>query len=669
MRRTAFVLTGFVLAAGLAALRAASWQQQQPPIRVGTSLVRLDVYPTRDGHVVQGLKASDFEVFEDGVPQTVETFEHVVPLRGPQTARSEPGSQREMANAVANPRNRVFLIFLDGPFVDFDSSRTVNEPLIRFLKDYVADDDLVGVMLPGTSAKNVTFGRKTTVLESSLRQAFTWGRQDKELDPELDRRQIQYTLCYPGLNDVPSKMVARSRERATLEALQDAILYLASIRDERKAIVAVTGGWPLYREDRDLMRQRTNEAPVGIDKIRVGPTGKLTTEDHRTSVNAMPPEQCDADRAYLAQIDDERFLRDIIEDANRGNASFYMIDPGGLKTSRPADRSGAMRTLADNTDGFALLNGNDLDRLFTRIADDMSSYYLLGYYATNSKPDGRFRSITVKVKQPGITVRARKGYRAPTESEVAAARRAPERPTTLGGTTPVQAAIDRLSRIRPDARFRVTAVVGSGPRPSLWVAGELQSTGTRPDEFMQGSTAAIEAIVGDRSTTARVVLKPGELTFLAKLDMPAPPAGMLDVRVRLSSDEGAAPPLSEGVRVDLDSREPQTLLYRRGVTTGNRLLPAVEPKFSRTERIRIEIPVGPGARDGKAGSGRVLDRGGLATQVPVSLAERTDEASGQRWITADVTLGPLSPGEYAIEIVIARASGDERVLTPVRIVR
>ncbi|HET7219064.1 MAG TPA: hypothetical protein VFJ02_13500, partial [Vicinamibacterales bacterium] len=75
MRRAAFVVPGLVLAAGLAALRAAPGQQQQqpPPIRVGTSLVRLDVYPTRDGHVVQGLKASDFEVFEDGVPQTVET--------------------------------------------------------------------------------------------------------------------------------------------------------------------------------------------------------------------------------------------------------------------------------------------------------------------------------------------------------------------------------------------------------------------------------------------------------------------------------------------------------------------------------------------------------------------------------------------------------------------
>ena len=72
-----------------------------------------------------------------------------------------------------------------------------------------------------------------------------------------------------------------------------------------------------------------------------------------------------------------------------------MIDPGGLKTRR-ADRSGAMRTLAENTDGLAVLNTNDLDKGLNRLADDMSSYYLLGYYASNTKPDGRFREITVR---------------------------------------------------------------------------------------------------------------------------------------------------------------------------------------------------------------------------------------------------------------------------------
>jgi VWFA-related protein len=667
VRRAAIVFQTLVLGAGLAALRAAPAPQPQQPIRVGTNFVRVDVYPTKDGRIVEGLKASDFEIFEDGVPQKVDTFEHVVATIGPHTARVEPNSQRDMNQALANPRTRVFLIFLDTTAVDFENSRLITEPLIGFLKQYLADDDLVGVMTPGMSATQVVFGRKTAVIESGLRQAWPWGRRNMELDPELDRRQIQYALCYPGAGDVAGKMSARSRERATLEALQDVVRYLASVRDERKAVVAVTQGWTLYREDPDMLRKRPTEAPIGVDKIRVGPTGKLTTEDHRNTVNAMPPSQCDADRVYLAGINDDEYLREIIGDANRGNTSFYMIDPSGL-TVRTADKSGAMRTLAENTDGVAVLDTNDLSHGFRRMADDMASYYLLGYYASNSKADGRFRSIAVRVKQPGITVRARKGYRAPTESDVVAARRTAD-PPKPGGMTPVQAAIDRLARVRPDARFRVSAVAGTGPKPSLWVAGELQSTGARPDEFMQGSTATIEAIAGDRSTRAEVTLKPGELTFLAKLELPAQRTGVLDVRVRLASEDGTSPPLSEGVRVDLDAAEPPTLLYRRGVTTGNRLLPAVEPKFSRTERVRIEIPVGPGARDGKPGIGRVLDRGGLVTQVPVAVTERTDEASGQRWITADVTLGALSPGEYAIEVVIARESGDARVLTPVRIVR
>ena len=68
--------------------------------------------------------------------------------------------------------------------------------------------------------------------------------------------------------------------------------------------------------------------------------------------------------------------------------------------------------------------------------------------------------------------------------------------------------------------------------------------------------------------------------------------------------------------------------------------------------MRLEFPVGPGVRDGKPLSGRVIDRGGVATQVPVSVAERTEEVTGQRWITADVSLAALSPGDYAIEVVI-----------------
>ena len=119
----------------------------------------------------------------------------------------------------------------------------------------------------------------------------------------------------------------------------------------------------------------------------------------------------------------------------------------------------------------------------------MSSYYLMGYYASNTKLDGRFRTITVRVKQPGVEVRARKGYRAPTAEEISEARNRVAAAPVAPGAATVLSAIDRLGRFRPDAQFQVSAALGSGPRPGLWVSGELVSPESRPDEFIAGARA------------------------------------------------------------------------------------------------------------------------------------------------------------------------------------
>ena len=173
MRRMAFVsLIGAGLTIGMSVLAIVLSAQSQQPIRVGTNFVRVDVYPTKDGRIVDGLVAADFEVLEDGVPQTIETFEHVMPVRGPQAARTQPSSQRDMLQALANPRNRVFLVFLDGAFVDDVHARAINEPLIKFLSTQLADDDLVAVMTANMSASQVTFGKRTEVIAEGVRTAW-----------------------------------------------------------------------------------------------------------------------------------------------------------------------------------------------------------------------------------------------------------------------------------------------------------------------------------------------------------------------------------------------------------------------------------------------------------------------------------------------------------------
>src|SRR5207302_752452 len=73
----------------------------------------------------------------------------------------------------------------------------------------------------------------------------------------------------------------------------------------------------------------------------------------------------------------------------------------------------SLRVVADETGGFAVLNQNDFRDGFSRILEDNSSYYVLGYYPTNEKLDGRFRNLQVKVLKPGLKVRTRRGYVAP----------------------------------------------------------------------------------------------------------------------------------------------------------------------------------------------------------------------------------------------------------------
>jgi hypothetical protein len=374
----------------------------------------------------------------------------------------------------------------------------------------------------------------------------------------------------------------------------------------------------------------------------------------------------------LASMDDEKFFRALLTEARRSNASFYPIDPEGLRApmggisvdTRPIEH---LRELAENTDGLAIVDTNGLTVGMRKIAEDLNSFYLLRYYSTNTKFDGRFRSLRVRVRQPGVSVRARPGYHALPPGKTGAPANAPASTATEAGTTTVQAALSQLSRIPPSARFRVTAVAGPGPERSLWVVGELRSETSRPHEFSSGASAAIEAVANGASVSTATPLKAGQRSFVAKLQLPASASGFLDVRVRLAAEGGA--PLTESTRVDLDDITLAPVMFRRGPTTGPQLVATPDPVFSRTERLRFEIPVGPGPQDGKPGSGRLLDRGGAVTQIPVVVGERTDAATGQRWITADASLAALSPADYVVEMVISKASGDVHVLTPIRVGR
>jgi VWFA-related protein len=687
------VSLAIALATATSAGQSGGSDSQQPPtFRTEANFVRVDVYPTQGGKPVPGLRVEDFEVLEDGKLQAIETFDHVVVSpAGPQSERSEPNTIGASRQLAANPRNRVFVLFLDTPHVSVEGGWHAREPLIRLIDRVLGPDDLVGVMTPKMAASDVVLARKTEVIASGLRSVWPWGERHTIQKTE---QEYFFESCYPlpEQEDVVAAMIARRRERATLDSLNELVLYLRGIREGRKAILTVTEGWVLFRPDPKITELRRSplkgdtEPIPGPDPISVGPDGRISTRNTRNFPPGMSRSECDSERLSLSMIDDEKYFRDIIDEANMGNSSFYTVDPRGLPVfdnpigpgqpppiiadSRQLSRRlETLRTLAEATDGIAVLNNNDLDAGLRRISDDLSSYYLLGYYSSNGKLDGRFHNIRVRVKRPGIDVRARKGYRAATRAEVTAARAAAAAPVP-DWLTNVTTAISELARIRPDSRFSLNAVpissAGSRAVSTVWIEGEVHPAGGA-DPWKKGGTVDIDLKAGSSSATARVTLAPGERAFAIPVKLSSPvDSGSLQVRARLSGTDPEAEGLSGALTVDVPLGISQPLIFRRGPTTGNRVMPAASFQFSRTERARLEFPAGA---DAKPGIARLLDKAGQPLAIPVTVGERTDDQTGQRWITADVTFAALAAGDYAVELNIAAAAGDQKVITAIRVAR
>src|SRR5262245_40944168 len=123
---TAFLF--LIAAAGLSA--QSGTPQKQPTFRSGTNLVLVDVYPMKDGRIVQNLEPTDFEIFEDGKPQKVEDFQFIkVEGRSPEAEKRDPNTQEEGNALAADPKNRAFVVFLDQLGVSVEGAFRARKPL------------------------------------------------------------------------------------------------------------------------------------------------------------------------------------------------------------------------------------------------------------------------------------------------------------------------------------------------------------------------------------------------------------------------------------------------------------------------------------------------------------------------------------------------------------
>ncbi|MGH9349911.1 MAG: VWA domain-containing protein, partial [Vicinamibacterales bacterium] len=397
--------------------RAASQPEpapQQPTFRTGINFVRVDVIVSdRKGTPLGDLTAADFEVFEDGKPQAIEQFKFIKvdgnPQPGDAPARQIRSTYDEETEA-ARDDVRLFVIFFDDYHTRVGSALAVKEPLTRFVRQQLGPNDLVAIMYPLTPLDAITLTRNHDSVVSAI-QRFE-GRKFR-YDPrnEFEERYANY----------PTEIVEQIRNQVVMTALRGLSSRLGSLREGRKAIIFVSEGFTSM-----LPPQMRN--PIATMPGLGNPNARdpLAGENNPREETARLFSEAD----LLSQ------MRDVWDAANRNNAAIYALDPRGLAGFEYGIEEGVglqmdarglqssqdtLRTLAGETDGRAIVNRNDLAKGLEQVVRDSSAYYLIGYNSSQAPNDGKFHQIRVRVKRPGVDVRARKGYWAPTVEDTARA--------------------------------------------------------------------------------------------------------------------------------------------------------------------------------------------------------------------------------------------------------
>ena len=615
MRTPFSVLAALTVTASLAAQgEQALPSQSDLVIRTGADLVRVDMYPTRDGQLVTDLRPEEVEVLEDGVRQRVEAFEFV-------------NVQREARSTVPdNERARVFILFVDTHTVALPTQPELRRSLLRFLDRLLLPTDLIGVMTPEMSPLDVVLGDRATIISDLANDTRWLGRTTGTPDP----KEFAWENCYGNRDSRLSEMKRRYRARSTIETLTDMAGWLGGVREERKAVLLVTSGWYFPEYSPERMRR----------------------DDERMGGNEG--ETCARDRRTLGRVNFERLVRDLGRAANRSNVSFYPVTPRGV-TFGPVGRQSNRRRdgtedqlerLAEMTDGLVDLKSRDFESVMHRMIDDTSSYYLLGYQSTNGRQDSSYREITVRVTRPGVKVRARAGYGGERYRAPSLLPALPKLVVDSRVTTAI-AELDRFDTGAPVwLRTAAWTAPGEGQGGAFRVTGEV--AGRDGSRWNGASAEVVVTGPGNQELFARTLtLETDAPTFDVRVPADGHvPFGDYGVRVRLRAARDVEV-TSQAARVQVTDQSGglgQPVYWRRGVFVRDEYRPTADPRFRRTERLRLELPTGVG----DAVSARMLDRHGqpLDLDVPLTAHVATD---GGRWVRAELPIVGLAPGDYVVE--------------------
>jgi VWFA-related protein len=333
------------------------------------------------------LTKDDFELIEEGTPQSINAFTMVdLPV-----TRVDPPLFRgaaiepDVRTNTGEFNGRVILIVLDDLQTDFRRTQPVRAAAKQFVRRFVGVNDLVAIAHTGSGARS--------------------GQDFTSSQPRLLKSIDKFTGQKPQRGEGISDEEKAFKARASLNSLKASAEFLSNIRGRRKAVVWFGEGvdydiegvaGPATDQGRSIT-QRGESAPVIRDAMR-----DLIAVANRAGVSFYGVDA----RGVGAGLDEAVDLQGLNDDFQADNGVANVMN----ETRRSQD---FLRTISQETGGFAIVGRGDLNGSFARIIQQNSSYYLLGYYPKNDKRDGKFRKVDVRVKRPGLEVKARGGYTAP----------------------------------------------------------------------------------------------------------------------------------------------------------------------------------------------------------------------------------------------------------------
>jgi len=369
----------------------------QPPMtfKVEVNYVEIDAVVTdQQGNFVRNLTKEDFQVFEQGKPQSVSVFSLVdIPVErfDPPLYKTKP-IEPDVRSNKKEFDGRVFVLVLDDLNTNFTRSARVKAAAKQFIERYLGANDVAAVVQTGGARSS---GQEFTNSRERLMRAVDKFMGQKERSATLEKIDDYNRNRSLGTTSAPrdaSEAIRVHKARNMFTTLKNVADYLAGIRGRRKAVVFFSEG-----VDYDIYDAISNTYASDVRAYGQEAIAAAT----RANVNFYS-----VDPRGLAGFDDAIDLSSVPDDPTLGLGVSSM-----QRELRIAQDS--LRTISDETGGFAAVNSNDFKSSFARIIQDNSSYYVLGYYSNDSRRDGQFRSLTVRVKPPGLQVRARKGYVAP----------------------------------------------------------------------------------------------------------------------------------------------------------------------------------------------------------------------------------------------------------------